>query len=87
VPPAVALLNYISGFSPKQEFSRGFLINFAVYLCTCAQCVFNLHVCYTTNSLNIKKRRIRRNLKEEKNKKRITKRKVQKTIKRIKQKS
>jgi hypothetical protein len=55
VPPAVALLNYISsgilgGFFAKLDFSRGFFC-------------------------------------KEKNKKRITKIKVQKTIKRIKHKS
>ncbi len=62
LPPAFALLNYISsgvqyfgGFFPKLEFSLGFLINFAVYLCTFAQCVFNLHVCNTTSSLNIRR--------------------------------
>ncbi len=63
VPPAFALLNYISsgiqyfgGFFPQLEFSRGFLINFAVYLCTFARCVFNLHVCNTTNNLNIRRK-------------------------------
>jgi hypothetical protein len=68
VPPAVILLKYISVVYYGRFFCQtgnfaGFpllIINLAVYLCTLTQCVFNMHVCDTTNSLNI----------EEKNKKR-----------------
>ncbi len=68
MPPAVALLNYISSGIHWRIFCQtgifaGFSlnnINFAVFSCTSAQCVFNMHVCDTTNSL----------IEEENNKKR-----------------
>ena len=61
VPPAVALLNYISSAKLWLIFSQtgifaGFSLNtidFAVYLCTFTQCVFHMHVCNTTNRKNI----------------------------------
>ena len=64
MPPVVVLLNYISsgilgGIFAKLGHSAGFslyIISFAVYLCTSAQGVFNMPLCNTINSLNIKKR-------------------------------
>ncbi len=72
MPPAVALLNYIGSgihwliFCQTEIFAGFFLnnINFAVFSCTSAQCVFNMHVCDTTNNL----------IEEENNKKRIIRR-------------
>jgi hypothetical protein len=66
VPPAVALLNYISCGILWRIFCQtgilaGFhllIINFAVYLCIFTQCVFNMHVC--NNQFKYKKRRKRR---------------------------
>ncbi len=62
VPPAVALLNYISSgilwwIFPQTGIFAGFshYSTFAVYLCTFAQCMFNLHACNITNSLNIRR--------------------------------
>ncbi len=61
MPPAVALLNYISSGKLWRIFSQtgifaGFSLNtidFAVYLCTFTQCVFHMHVCSTTKRKNI----------------------------------
>ena len=63
VPSAVAPLNYISSGILWRIFCQtgifpGFpllITNFAVYLYTFDQCVFNMHVCNTKNSLNIRR--------------------------------
>ncbi len=63
MPPSVALLNYISCGILWRIFCQtgifaGFslnTINFAVYLCASAHCVLNMHVCNTTNILNIRR--------------------------------
>jgi len=63
VPPAVPLLNHISSgilwriFCQTGIFARFplLIINFAVYLHNFTQCVFNMHVCNTTNSVNIRR--------------------------------
>jgi hypothetical protein len=64
VPPAVALINYISSGKLWQIFCQtghfaGFslyIIRFAVYLCTFTQCVFNMHTCLQYNKqLNMKR--------------------------------
>jgi hypothetical protein len=49
-----AKLGYFAGFSLNT-------INFAVYLCSSAhECVFDIHVCNTTDSLKYKRKRKRR---------------------------
>ncbi len=44
----------LADFLPNWNF-RGVFSNFAVYLRAFAHCVFNMHVCKTTNSLNIRR--------------------------------
>ncbi len=61
MPPAVALLNYISSGKLWRIFTQtgifaGFSLNtidFAFYLCNFTQCVFHMHVSNTTNRKNI----------------------------------
>ncbi len=62
VPSAVAPLNYLykqwytlADFLPNWNFPGVSSTNFAVYLYTFDQCVFNMHVCNTKNSLNIRR--------------------------------
>ncbi len=82
VPPAVALLNYISsGIFWRIFYQTGIFAGFSHYFCRLFMylrpVVFNLHVCNTLNSLNISEKNKKRY--EEKNKKWITRRNVQKT--------